>query len=105
MRAPIHFERDISAGDYAFEIVNFGEVRWIGPVDESDIMALNEEEKSKRPAKQEAAINDLRKSQSVRRSRRRLLTIFAGFCAAEIWKPEKRSVRCSRKAIAKAPSA
>lgn len=48
------------AGAYAFEIVNFGEARWIGPVDDSDMMALSEEEKLKRPAKQEAAINDLR---------------------------------------------
>ena len=65
--SPIRFVSQVKcsgaaeAGDYAFEIVNFGEVRWIGPVDESDIMALNEEEKSKRPAKQEAAINDLRR--------------------------------------------
>jgi len=48
------------AGDYAFEIVNFGEARWIGPVDDSDMKEIDEEEKSKRQGRQEAAISDLR---------------------------------------------
>ena len=48
------------AGDYAFEIVNLGVARWIGPVAQSDMNEINEEAKSKRGEKQEAAIRDLR---------------------------------------------
>ena len=48
------------AGSYAFEIVNLGVARWIGPVDPSEMKEINEEAKFKRGEKQEAAIRDLR---------------------------------------------
>lgn len=47
------------AGEYAFEITNLGEVRWIGPVDKSDMDEINEEEKLKRGEKRGAAERDL----------------------------------------------
>ena len=47
-------------GDYAFEIVDLGAAKWIGPVDRSEMDEINDEAKSKRGVKQIAAIKDLR---------------------------------------------